>query len=64
MDPVTALMIANGATATLRWLIPEIERMTKEGQITPEQQQSVLNDLNALRDLSNYKQPYDEPSGR
>lgn len=49
MDPIT---IATGAISILQTVIPYINEAVKKGQVTPEEQASVLAKLDELRTKS------------
>lgn len=59
------LAAANAALALLEIVIPKIAALVKSGQVTPEEQQTVLDRVHALKtDPSKFTGPEWEPSGR
>lgn len=64
MDAAGIMMIVSGALNTLQVALPELQKRAQAGEISAEDQQKVLDDLNALRDPGNYTGPEFEPSGR
>ena len=50
MDPITALATANAAIGLVELLIPQIAKLFEKGEITKEQQQEVLKNLQSLKD--------------
>ena len=49
MDPITAITAVNAALSLVEALIPQLSAWLKSGDITIEQQQSVLARYNALK---------------
>jgi hypothetical protein len=59
------LVIANGLIAMLELVMPKIEALVKKGEVTPEEQQALMNKIEALKsDPSKFSGPEWEPSGR
>ncbi len=49
MTPLAIIGLASAAITLLNEAIPEIKRMTAGGEISPEDQQKVLDEFNALK---------------
>jgi len=49
MDPFTILAAANASLALVKALIPEIQRLTKTGEISVEEQFKTLHAYNELK---------------
>lgn len=64
MEALALIAITNGAIEILKTTLPEIEKRVQAKEITKEQQQATLDELNGLRDPENYKGPEFQPSGR
>jgi hypothetical protein len=64
MGAAEAIALAQALIAGLRTLIPEIRDLTAGGQVTAEQEQSLLNDIDALRKPGATTGPEWEQSGR
>lgn len=60
------IALLSGIIALANEAVPKIREMFASGQITPEQQQKLLDDINSLRDRLNngFTGPEWENSGR
>lgn len=66
MSAAAALALAQALMAALKTLVPTIREFASGGQITPEQEQAILNELGSLRGQPGptYAGPEWEQSGR
>lgn len=64
MDPVTVITLAISAAKVVKDLAPEIRRLFEAGEITAQQQQELLAEINAIRTHAAFTGPEWELSGR
>lgn len=49
MDPVTIIGLTNAALTLIEQALPQIQALANKGEITPAQQQAVLDRYNAFK---------------